>query len=199
MIKEAKAEIRGLSPLSWSKPLPDTRDLSNQETHDAYDKRIWRDKIWTNKDGVIKIPAINIKKLVEESARYLGLTVQGKKNKTWTKFFERGLMVTQDSLLDFHKDDLGFEDIYSSADGKKGGGTKVYKRFPIVPMGWTTTLVFTIMDQTITAPALFQHVQEGGKFVGFGRWAPWRGGSNGRFDIQKFWYDGKLISTEKES
>lgn len=196
MIITATAKLKGTSQMSWSRPLPDTRDIENQETHEKYDKRIWKDKIWVNKENHVFIPPTNLKKCVEEAARYIGQTVPGKKQKTWTKFFERGLLATDPIILDVKIEDLSYEDVFVPANGKRGDGTRVYRRFPIVNSGWAGTAIFTILDNTITAESLFRHLDEAGRFIGFGRFSPRTAGYYGRFEVSDRVFNGQKFDSK---
>jgi hypothetical protein len=185
--------------MSCSRPLPDTRDIGSEETHEAYDRRIWKDKIWIDKNQHIFIPPTNLKKCLEEAARYIGQTVPGKKQKTWTKFFERGLAVLEPIVLTVKADDLTYEDVFVPANGKRGDGTRVYRRFPIVAEGWTGVANIVVLDQTITPRALFYHLEEAGKSVGFGRFSPRTAGYYGRFAVSDPVFNGKKYVEGKET
>jgi|SRR5208282_5421421 len=193
MIVTASAKLTGTSAMSWSRPLPDTRDTQNQETHEKYDQRIWKDKIWVNEEGRVYIPPTNLKKCLEEAARYIGQTVPGKGKKTWTKFFERGLAVLEPIVLNISAGDLTFEDVFVPANGKRGDGTRVYRRFPIVKAGWEGVVQINILDQTITSESLFRHLEEAGRFIGMGRFSPRVGGFYGRFAVSDQVFNGKKL------
>lgn len=104
------------------------------------------------------------------------------------KFVENGkvsiskLRAQMAKLPPITKASLSFEDVFVNADGRKGGGTRVWRRFPYVP-AWIAVVTFHILDDVITLDVFRQHLEQAGAFIGIGRWRPAQGGLYGRFEV----------------
>lgn len=153
-----------------------------KETHDAYERRTWRERCHYLPDGSIFIPQMAFKFAYTSTAKFLGLQIPGKGKSTYTKHFEAGILVTEPIILPDKKDDVAGEWFHVPADGKRGGSTRVMKCFPVVQK-WEGNLKVTILDDTITKDVLLQHTEEMGRFNGVGRFRPEKGGFYGRFEV----------------
>ena len=71
---------------------------------------------------------------------------------------------------------------------------RVLRRFPVIPMGWKSTVEVYILDPIITEPIFREILEQSGIFVGLGQFAPRNGGTNGRFRIEKLvWHDNRQL------
>ncbi|RYD64681.1 MAG: hypothetical protein EOP83_09195 [Verrucomicrobiaceae bacterium] len=189
----AVVSLRSLpgSPYSQSLPL-DPSLKTARESHDAFEKRVWKTKAHWH-EGVMVIPGTSFTGAMIEACRKFGHQVPGRARKTYTSFFEAGVLVqgARAVLYDQNGDTVTEEtiqsvDLLQSAAGKKGklSGSRVWRRFPIV-QAWTADVCFYVMDDTITQDIFEKVLTEAGMFVGIGRWRPENGGNNGRFEITK--------------
>ena len=117
-----------------------------------------------------------------ESAKFLGMKIPGKRNATYTKHFEAGILVLEGMPIGIKKDEVKGEALFVPSDGKRGGGSRVEKIFPLIPK-WKGDVQFYVLDQTITAPVFEQHLKESGNFIGIGRFRPRNNGFYGRFRL----------------
>lgn len=179
--------LESTAPYSQSR-MHDTAFLE-KETHDAYEKRTWREKCTFNADGVIEIPAMGLKQSLDRASKVLGDQIPGKGKATYSKFFTSGVICTTNVPLGVKKADVVGQTINANSDGVRGSGKRVKRTFPVVPQ-WSGKAEFVILDDTIT-PAIFERtLTTAGSIVGIGRFRPENGGLNGRFKALKFdWQD----------
>lgn len=181
-MKTAICELESISPYSQSK-FYETEKLS-KERPDDYEARTWRDRLHVNKDGFVFIPPMAFKNCLAEVAKYLSIQIPGKGKSTFTKHIEAGVLVTESLTLPVRKDEVAGEWFFVPADGKRGGGKRVKKCFPVIP-SWKGTVTFFILDETITEDVFRQHLEESGKFIGIGRFRPRNNGFYGRFQVNE--------------
>jgi hypothetical protein len=85
--------------------------------------------------------------------------------------------------------------ISANADGVRGSGKRVPRRFPSIPAGWTTTFDVYILDPIITEQIFTEMLELAGMFIGIGQFRPQNGGTNGRFKIEKVnWADNRKLA-----
>lgn len=184
----AKVTIRGLGKYSQSRA-HEAPKLSGESPED-YDKRTWREHLHV-RDGIVVIPETAIMQCIHNGVRYAGEKKKG--NATWTKHFEGGLAMLDPAVTDVRADDVTYDDIYSNADGVRGSGKRVYRRFPVLAP-WTAKFEVLILDPEITRDVFQRMLEVAGKFRGIGRWRPEKGGQNGRFAIDNLeWQDNREI------
>src|SRR5690242_910103 len=93
----ATVHLESRSPYSPSR----IHDAPKQtkESHDAYEKRTWREKAHFDKDGHVVIPAMSFKFSLMDAASYLAERVPGKGMKTWTQYFTSAVLIEDDLRL----------------------------------------------------------------------------------------------------
>lgn len=162
-----------------------------RELHDDYEKRTWRERLHTDEKGNVFIPPMQFKNCLAEAGKYLSMQIPGKGKATFTKHIEGGIAVEDGLQLPVKKDNIGYEWVLCSADGKRGGSKKVKKCFGIVPK-WQGEVKFVIFDDIVTKEAFETHLIAAGRFVGLGRWRPRNNGMYGRYEVKKIkWEDMK--------
>ena len=182
-MKTAICELESISPYSQSK-FYETEKLP-KERPDDYEARTWRDRLHVNKDVFVFIPPMAFKNCLAEVAKYLGIPVPGRGGKvTFTKHIEAGVLVTDALVLPVRREDVSGEWLFVPSDGKRGGGKRVKKCFPVIP-SWKGEVTFFILDETITESVFYQHLEEAGKFIGIGRFRPRNNGFYGRFKVNR--------------
>jgi hypothetical protein len=182
-------ELEGVSPYSQSRMhrLPKLE----KESEDARDARTWREKGHYDADNNLVIPAMGLKQALDAVAKYLSERIPGKGQATYSKHFRSGVLVFHDLPVykdgkPVHRDDMYECGINANADGVRGSGKRVWRRFPQISHPWTAKGSIAVTDYTIEADLLERYLQDVGRFIGLGRFRPENGGSNGRFDVIKF-------------
>lgn len=185
-MKTAIAKLKSVVPYYQSRPL-DPRDEAtakkDKETGEDYEDRIWRERVHTNGDGKVFIPAASFKNCIAEAAKYLNLQIPGKGKATYTKHFEAGIIVPEPLHLNVPKEDVQCHRLFLPADGKRGSGKRVWKNMPIIHQ-WSGAVTFLILDETITKEIFQKVLEEAGKFIGVGTFRPRNNGTFGRFEIE---------------
>ena len=175
-----KANLKSMEAYSQSK-MHETPFLP-KESHDAWDERTWREKSTTNEDGIVCIPAMALKMAVDESIKRLGIKVEGRRGATYAKYFTAGQICLSDVPIGIAKSDLKSIEIWANADGVRGSGKRVKRRFPYI-QEWTGTAEFYVLDDMIPQPIFEQALEGAGKLIGIGRFRPEKGGFLGRFSV----------------
>ena len=160
----------------------------DKEKHGPYEKRTWREKLHYDEKGEVFIPMFALKNMMSASAAYIGRKIEGKGNHTYTKHFEGGIMVPENSYIinengRIHKDSVHGDWRMVPSDGKKGGTKRVEKCFPVI-FPWTIEAKFLIIDNQITSDIFAEHLIEAGWYIGLMSFRPRNGGINGRFTVE---------------
>jgi hypothetical protein len=178
--------IESVTPYSQSKQVdPEVFPKLEKEGADLYDKRLWREKATYDENGIVCIPGMALKMAVDEAVKRLNIGIPGRGKSTYTKFFVAGQICDGDPSLGIHKDDLEYIDIWANADGVRGSGKRVRRRFPIIK-SFKTTARFALLDDVIPSKVFEQGIIEAGRLVGIGRFRPEKGGFLGRFIASEF-------------
>ena len=183
-MKTYLAKLKSVSPLTSSR-FHNTPKVNDRERPDEYDQRTWREKLTFTPDRKVIINPIAFKFALTAAARYSGEQIPGKGKRTYTKLFESGILIPEPVLLGVAVDSVNFIDIYVNADGKRGSGKRVIRRFPIIPE-WQGDLKIIALDEGISGDILKKFLTMAGQFIGVGQYRAEVGGSNGRFTIESF-------------
>lgn len=176
-------DIVGVSPFSFSAPIQSKKNTG--EPHDDFEERTWRERIHADKNGEAFIPPMALKNCLSEVAKYLSESVPGKGKATFTKHFEAGILVLEPMMLGIKAKDIDGERLFVPADGKRGGGKRVFKTFPVL-REWRTQASLYIFDPVIKPEKVLEYLVHAGKFIGMGRFRPRNNGFYGRFTIENF-------------
>ena len=191
----AFVKITGTAPYSQSHK-HDEPKLEGEQP-DAYDIRTWRSKMNTEIIGgknTVVIPAFGLHLALIGAAQYSKKKIEGQRNATWTAKLQRGVMIMGAAPLGVDPDDVKCIVLSVNADGKRGSGTRVTKRFPQIPMGWEASFEVMIIDPIITEAIFTEMLELAGLFIGVGQYRPEQGGSNGRFVIKSIrWEDNRRL------
>jgi hypothetical protein len=179
-MRTALCELESISPYSQSRYI-EAAKLA-KERPDDYEARTWKERLHVNKDGFVFIPPMAFKNCLSAIAKYLSIQIPGKGKSTYTKHMESGVLITEPIVLPIKKDEVEGEWLFVPSDGKRGGGKRVKKCFPVIPE-WKGDATFYILDDTITKDVFMQHLEEAGKFIGIGRFRPQSNGFYGRFRV----------------
>ena len=183
---ECKCVLVGQSPYSQSKVIQTKKETG--EDHAAFEERTWRERMHVDQNGKVFIPATALRNCLGDVAKYLSETVPGKGKATFTKHFESGVIVPENLNLGIKAKDIEGEWVHVPSDGKKGGGSRVWKCFPIVPAGWKVEASIYVFDPILISrpEKIHEYLAHAGKFIGMGRFRPRRGGMYGRFVVESF-------------
>lgn len=166
------------------------------ENHEAYDVRTWRSKLSVaTRDGkpTVVIPAHGLHQAIAAAAKYSKRQIPGQGKATWTAKFLSGITLFEDPALNIEPATVGSVTISANADGVRGSGKRVPRRFPILPE-WEATFDVFVLDQIITQEVFREMVEIAGMFIGIGRFRPQNGGTNGRFKIKSLvWQDNRKL------
>lgn len=181
-MKIARVTIEGVSPYSQSKH--HNVDKLPRELPKAYEERTWRERMHVEEDGRVFIPGTSLKNALAEAAKYLSIQIPGQGKATYTKNFEAGVMVIDPIRLPYKKDEVAGEWLFVPSDGKRGGGKRVDKCFPVIHK-WGGVAEYIIFDEIITEDVFKRVVEASGALIGIGRFRPRNNGYYGRFKITK--------------
>lgn len=173
----ATVTLESLTPYSQSRKHDEPR--LEGESPDDYNRRTWRAQQLVE-NGTVHMPASGIHQGLVAAARYSKKQIPGQGKATWTKKFESGIALFSNVDLGVDPATVDYIDIYANADGIRGSGKRVMRRFPIIPK-WSATFDVHILDPIITEDIFSEVVEQAGMFIGVGRYRPEKGGTNGRF------------------
>jgi hypothetical protein len=188
-LKTVVATLKSISPYSQSRHYD--VDKKQGESHKDHEARTWRERMHADESGNVFIPPMAFKNIMSEIAAFLGMKIPGKRQATYRKHFEAGILVMEPVMLGLKKENVPGEWLFVPSDGKRGGGSRVDKCFPVMHE-WAAEVRFYILDETVlqTMPdskmTVFEHhLREAGSFIGIGRFRPRNNGFYGRFAVQK--------------
>jgi hypothetical protein len=175
-----KAHLESVTPYSQSRRFENVKNAD--ESHDAFDNRIWRERCTVNDDGIVVIPASALKKALDSGAKKKGEKI----NKAFaSKMFLTGVICTTDVPLGTRKEDVKSIRLAQNSKGLADKSLDVFRTFPLVPK-WNGIAEFAVFDDSIPKDKFEEYLNIAGLFVGIGRWSPRVGGLNGRFKATKF-------------
>ena len=175
----ATCSLKGTRPYSPSQPI-NTERPRTLTAHD-FEQKIWKEHCHHNGVNVV-IPAISFKRSLQEAAAYRSRKIPGKGQSTYTKHFEAGIDVMDDLVLPETLDNVDHKWFFLNADGKRGGGKRVWRCFPMIPT-WEGVVQYMLLDDMITKEVFVDFLRDAGRFIGIGRYRPRNGGTNGRYEI----------------
>lgn len=192
----ATLTLTGIAPYTQSHQ-HDEPKLEGEGAND-YDIRTWRSKLNTeDRDGAstVVMPAHGLQQAIAAAAKYSKRQIPGQGKATWTAKFTAGIMLIENPSLGIDPTTVKSITISANADGVRGSGKRVTRRFPSMPAGWSTTFDVYILDPIITEQIFREMVELAGMFIGVGQFRPEKGGTNGRFKIEKLvWADNRQMA-----
>jgi len=192
----ATVTITGIAPYTQSRQ-HDEPKLEGENMND-YDIRTWRSKMTTEtRDGelTVAIPAHGLMQCIAAAAKYSKRQIPGQGKATWTAKFTAGIMLMENPALNVSPADVKSITISANADGIRGSGKRVPRRFPSIPAGWSATFDVYILDPIITEQVFHEMMELAGMFIGIGQFRPQNGGTNGRFRVEKLaWADNRKLA-----
>jgi len=180
-MRTCTVKFTGQAPYSASRA--HCADKLPKETPGDYEDRTWKEKAHIE-NGIVVIPPMAFKIGLDRAAKMLGRQIPGKGKATYTKFFESGVIVTAPVPI-ADEAAIQCERVHANADGVRGSGKRVWRKFPRIDE-WKGAVEFHIIADEITPEIFEEAVQYAGLAVGVGRFRPERGGYFGRYTIDKF-------------
>ena len=174
----------GVADLMFSKYVPEGK--RDDETHDQREHRTWKQKVSVTSGGECFLQPFALKNCLESAAKWLSLKIPGERNKTFTKRFLSGILVTDKLMLtdasgrQLTMDDIDPMELFVPSDGVRGSGKRVIKVFPTLHE-WQAEASVIVFDNKITEDVFDRHIDAAGKFIGLGAMRVGNGGINGRF------------------
>lgn len=183
------ATLESVSPYSQSKEKDHSFPRKEKETGEDHEKRTWRERCHYDEKENLFIPPMAFKNCLSDAARFLGVQIPGEGKSRYTKHFEAGILITEGLTLPVKKKDVEGEWFFVPSDGRRGGGKRVWKCFPVV-RSWSGDVTFYILDDKITGDVFKYHLEQAGAFIGVGRFRPRNNGFYGRFKVKDIiWQD----------
>lgn len=195
-LTQARLTLASRSPYSQSRQHDEP--MLEGESRDAFDARTWRAKLNTvstnGEPPSVVIPAHGLAQAIAAAAKYSKRQIPGQGKATWTAKFTAGILLPEDPSLKIDPATVPCVTISANADGVRGSGKRVLRRFPQIP-AWETTFDVFILDPIITEEIFREMVEIAGMFIGIGRFRPEKGGTNGRFLIKSLaWQDNRQLA-----
>jgi hypothetical protein len=190
-ISYADLTLANMSPYSQSKKHDEPK--LKGELADAYNLRTWKSHLHVSPDGYVLIPEASLLQGLVAAAKYSKKQIPGQGKATWTAKFTGGLSLHGEIKTNVKAEDVDHIDIFANADGIRGSGKRVMRRYPIINE-WQATARILILDPIITQDIFEEIVTIAGLFIGLGRYRPEKGGQNGRFKIAAIdWQDNRSL------
>jgi hypothetical protein len=191
----ARITLSSITPLSQSRQHDEPK--MDGERPDDYDKRTWRSKLNTAmRDGkpTVVIPAHGLHQAIAAAAKYSKRQIPGQGKATWTAKFTAGITLLEDPAINVDPATVDAVAISANADGIRGSGKRVPRKFPVIPQ-WSATFDVVVLDPIITEDVFREMLEMAGMFIGIGRFRPEKGGTNGRFRIDAIdWKDNRKMA-----
>lgn len=184
-ISTVKFSVHSVSPMFFGAPVFETK--KSDETHEQREERLWRDKVRVNKNGHVYIQPFALKNALEAAGSRLNMKLTGKA--TYTKLFRQGIVINDDIVLHSRDgkpitiDSIVPVPMFVPSDGKRGSGKRVMRIFPQIAE-WHADVEIMCFDQRLTEDVVRAHLEEAGKFIGFGSMRVENGGVAGRFAVE---------------
>jgi len=185
MARIAKCSLESITYYSQGKYYDAERVPKKEgENMAQYEIRTWRNRMHFDESGEVFIPCAQFKNAIKAAAKFKSKQIPGQGKTTYTKHFQAGVIVLDNTPIGIHKDDVESEQVFI---GPKGIG-KVMKTFPRIEE-WKAEVHFWVLDDAITKDIFDYYIGVAGSLIGIGRYRPYTGdgggGHYGRFKCNK--------------
>lgn len=182
-ITTAVVTLQGVTPYSPSRNYHAEVPKLKDEAADAYDERTWRNHAHVNPKGHIYIPGECFAWSIKAMSKRRSDRIPGKNQKTYTAAFDP-IEVIGDCATSAIKGTVRMEAFMANSDGKRGGGSRVLRRFPIVDAPqWSGEITFLMWDVRIPEAVFRETLEDAGLLIGVGRRRPEKLGFFGRYQV----------------
>lgn len=178
-------DLQSVAPMFFGAPVFEKK--KSDETHEQLEERVWQQKVRQTPEGFVYIQPFALKNALEAAGSRLNMKLTGKA--TYTKLFRQGIVINDDIILnDRNGAPVTIAAIrpipmFVPSDGKRGSGKRVMRIFPQI-QEWFATVQIMCFDQRLTEEVVRAHLEEAGKFIGFGSMRVENGGVAGRFAVK---------------
>jgi hypothetical protein len=179
-MKRYIARLRSTSPISFSR-FHGTPKLNGESDAD-YEERTWHERLHSDAKGNVMIPLFGLKNALDAAAKYGSKKIPGRRNATYTKHVQSGVMVENALVLPIKKQEVRGEWRFVPSDGLAGGSRRVMKCFPVIEE-WEGEVCFAVLYETFTKEILEEFLETAGNFIGLGSFRPENRGIWGRFRL----------------
>lgn len=183
------ATLVGTAPLLFGAVKKSIKE--GNELDDEFENRTWRERLNINKNNEVVMSGYAIKSCVLDAASYLSEKIKGQGQRTYAAKFQAALRAdaVEFPVLDSDGSAIKPEDVerlskFVPADGKTGGGKRVWRFFPIIN-DWQIPCRLIITDEIIDSERVLRYLQAAGAFKGLGTWRPARKGDYGTFIVDE--------------
>ena len=180
-----ECDLVGVSPVSFSKAVQSVKNKG--ENHDKFEDRTWMERLHVDAKNQAFIPAMALKNTLSAAAKFRSEKIPGRGQETYTKNFEVGIMVVDNIMLGVDKSKVKGERVFVPANGKRGGGSRVWKTFPIIPE-WSGHAIIHVIDPVLieNSEKVKEYLDLAGQLIGLLRFRPRNNGYYGRFRVENF-------------
>lgn len=180
-ITAAIVKLESVTPYSPSRNYQAEVPKLKDESADSYDERTWRHHAHLDAQKNVIIPGECFAWAIKAMAKRRSDRIPGKGQKTYTAAFDPIEVMGQiNTGVKFDK--ARMEAFMANSDGKRGGGSRVLRRFPLVE-GWKGELTFVLWDVRIPETVFRETIEDAGLLIGVGRRRPEKLGFFGRFSV----------------
>jgi len=124
-MKRYIAKLKSTSAISFSR-FHGTPKLNGESDAD-YEERTWPERLHSNAKGNVMIPLFAFKNALDTAAKYQGKKIAGRRNATYTKHVQSGVVVENALVLPVKKQEVRGEWRFVPSDGLAGGAKRVMK------------------------------------------------------------------------
>lgn len=187
-------QLVGIGPYSPSRKYDDVVPRLEKESAEDYDKRTWREHAnYDPKTREIFIPPMGLKLAIAEAAKRLSIKIAGKGKATYTKNILSGVIAADRIWLGVKMEEAEMEAFSANSDGRRGSGSRVTRRFPILHE-WKAEAILQLIDDEVPNEVFERCLKEAGNLIGVGRFRPQNGGYFGRFTVKTVKWTGVGVS-----
>lgn len=188
-MKKAEITVRGITPYSPSRNYAADVPKLKDESADEFDARTWRNHAHVDRQtGLVIIPGDCLGWALKAMSQRRADKIKGKGQQTFTKVFD-SCEVVGNITTGVKLDAVECESFMAHANGRRGTGARVLRRFPIVRT-WGGSVSVLFWDDRILEDIFRETASDAGLLVGLGRRRPENKGWFGRFVVDEVkWLD----------
>ena len=194
-LKKLSVKVRGTTNMIMNRKTqmidaqekPEFWEKSRSESWMDVETRVWKERAHFNNEGLLFIPASWPKNVLIFSQRLNCFPIKPenakRKDATMKQVFKSGIMF-EDAYIQIGKQNATKDILeqYKDIVTPPGQGSHPSIR-PMIPMDWTATLEYYIIDNVIKEKNVLECLEWGGISCGFGDYRPSVGGNFGRFEL----------------
>jgi hypothetical protein len=182
-ITVAEVSLESVTPYSPSRNYTAEVEKLKDESAEAFDVRTWRHHAHLGSEKTAIIPGECFAWSVKAMSKRRSDRIPGKGQKTYTAAFDP-IEVIGDIDTGVEFDDFQMESFMANADGVRGSGKRVLRRFPRIN-SWSGKLTYLMWDVRIPEAVFSETLEDAGLLIGIGRRRPENKGFFGRYRINK--------------